>query len=343
LFVPSPHGQGTLLVSRYFVKVADNNGEASELAQDARDDPFVDGDGQIIVRSMGVAQTLHEDTAGGTRRNSVVIFEARFKRFATFDLEAPLIMQGNSVEAFSEDMFDGNLFSIQGGAANVGIATINTAAAGGDVPLQQILAQVNPAQQKNIQGAGQQPSVGDITASIAAHPDKKMLLDGSYVWRFVRQSVRQFADNSYSGPQTWIGAAPGSLGRYDPSLPPTSPGQDPKVTYVDGDLSVDGSLEGAGLLVITGKASLIGQVHFNGIILIVGAGELDCGGSSTITGAIYVAKLSDSNGNLGWGTAKLTIKENSHMIFNREVVRMAVTLIPPVQLSFREITSAIDP
>jgi hypothetical protein len=343
LFVPNPQAQGMLLVSRYFVKVTDNSGEASELAGDPTDNPFVDGDGQIIVRSMGVAQTLHEDTQAGTRRNSVALFEARFKRFATFDLDAPLVVQGDSVEAASADMFGGNLFSIQGGAANVGVATVNTAAAGGAGPLQQILARLTPAQQKNIQGAGLEPSVRDITSSIASHPDKKLLLDRSYIWRFARQSVSQFADSAYSGPQSWIGTAPGPLGRYDPSLPPTSPNQDPRVTYVDGDLVVGGSLEGAGLLVITGKASLTGQLSFNGIILIVGAGELDCEGSIAITGAVYVAKLSDSNGNLSWGTPKLTVKENSHIVFNREVVKMAVNLIPPVQLSFREITSAIDP
>lgn len=343
LFVPNPQGQGTLVVSRYFVRVSDNSREASELAEDPTDNPFVDGDGLIIVRSMGVAQTLHENTEAGTRRNSVALFEARFKRFATFDLDAPLIVQGDAVEPAAADMFGGNLFFIQGGGANAGIATISTAAGGGATPLQQILARLTPAQQKNIQGAGLEPSVRDITSSIAAHPDKKLLLDKSYLWHFVKQSVRQFADSAYSGPQSWIGAAPESLGSYDLSLPPTSPNQNPRVTYVDGDLFIGGNLEGAGLLVITGKASVTGQLSFNGIILIVGAGELDCGGSSTITGAIYVAKLSDSNGNLNWGTAKLTVKETSHIAFDREVVRMAVNLIPPVQVSFREITSAIDP
>jgi hypothetical protein len=343
LFVPNPQGRGALVVSRYFVKVSDNSGEASELAGDPTDNPFVDGDGQVIVRSMGLARTLHEDTRAGTRRNSVALFEARFKRFATFDLDAPLVVQGNAVEPASADMFGGNLFFIQGGGANFGIAAISTAAGGGATPLQQILDQLTPAQQKNIQGAGLEPSVRDITSSIASHPDKKLLLDKSYLWRFVKQSVRQFADSAYSGPQDWVGAAPASLGSYDLSQPPTSPSQDPRVTYVDGDLFVGGSLEGAGLLVITGKASVTGQLSFNGVILIIGAGELDCGGSSAITGAVYVTKLSDWNGNLNWGTARLTVREACHITFNREVVGMAVNLIPPVQVSFREITSAIDP
>jgi hypothetical protein len=46
--------------ARYFVKVSDNNGEPSELAEDPQDSPFFDGDGTVIVRSMGLSRTLAE-------------------------------------------------------------------------------------------------------------------------------------------------------------------------------------------------------------------------------------------------------------------------------------------
>ncbi|MDR0842739.1 MAG: hypothetical protein LBP68_04880, partial [Acidobacteriota bacterium] len=54
----SPSGAGEILISRYFVKVTDNNGEASELAADGGDNPFFDGDGIVIVRSVGVSGTF---------------------------------------------------------------------------------------------------------------------------------------------------------------------------------------------------------------------------------------------------------------------------------------------
>ena len=123
--VRDPNGPGTIVTSRYFVKVSDNNGEASELAQDPADDPFLDGDGQIIVRSMGIARTLREDTQSGHQSNSVALFEARFRRFSTFDLEASLVVQGSAAEASSMSMFGGSQFLVQGGIANPGIGTID--------------------------------------------------------------------------------------------------------------------------------------------------------------------------------------------------------------------------
>ncbi len=340
---PNPFGAGTVIVSRYLVKVSDNSGEVSELAGDPADNPFVDGDGQIIIRSLGLAQTLAEGTSAGTRRNSVVLFEARFKRFSTFDLDASLVVQGGTVGAATSEMFGGNLFSIQGGSVNPGIATINTGGAADVTPAQQIAAQLASEQYANVQGAGMEPSVSDITAAILADADKRLLLDMSFLKRFVKVSVPRFADNVFAGPQNWISSAPASLGSYDLLLPPAAPGQDPRVTYVDGDLFLDGSLEGAGLLVVTGKVVMTGHFNFKGLLLIVGAGELICGGWATVTGAVLAANLSESNGALGWGTVRLTIGESSRLAFNRELVRMAVRVIPPSQIGFREITSIIDP
>jgi hypothetical protein len=341
--VPNPHGPGILCASGYFVKVSDNNGEASEQARDPEDNPFTDGDGQIIVRSMGIAQTIMEGTQAGVRRNSVVLFEARLKRLSTFDLDAPLVVLSDTVAPSSSGMFGGIQFSVQGGAANPGIATIDPATGNGIAPAVQIAAGLSPAQLGNIQGTGLAPSIQDITATIAAHADKNLLLDAAYLWRFVRQDAPRFADNLCSGPQRWMDAAPIPLGRYDPLLPPGAPVQDPKVTYVDGDLVVDGNLEGAGLLIVTGRVLLRGNLVFHGTVLIIGAGELDCGGASRITGAVFLANLSDSNETLIRGTARLTVREISSIVFDRETIRMAASLIPAVQLSFREVTSIIDP
>jgi len=62
------------------VKVSDNNGEANELDRDPTDNPFFDGDRTIIVRSMGIAQTIAENSGGALRANSVAVYEARFRR-----------------------------------------------------------------------------------------------------------------------------------------------------------------------------------------------------------------------------------------------------------------------
>ena len=62
---PNPYGSGTIITSRYFVKVTDNNGEASERAAEGvgpgqPDDPFVDADGTVIIRTMGVAGAIRQ-------------------------------------------------------------------------------------------------------------------------------------------------------------------------------------------------------------------------------------------------------------------------------------------
>jgi hypothetical protein len=339
----NPRGDGTVVVSRYFVKVSDNNGEASEIAADPGNDPFHDGDGQIIVRSMGVAQTFREETQGGARKNSLVVFEARFKHMSMFEFDSPLVVQGTGIECSSADMFGGSLFAIQGGAANYGISIIDANSSDGVFPAQQILTRLTAQQGQNIQGAGKQPSVLDITSAISTNAEKKLLLDGAYISNFMAQTVPRFADSTYSGPQTWMDAAPAQLGHYDPSQPQNAPGQTPKMTYVNGDLSVDGNLEGGGLLVIAGRFTATGNFTFCGLILVIGAGELDIGGTCHVTGAVYVARLSGMGAGASWGVSKLTVKDSIRLDYDKEVVKMAVSLLPPLQLSFREITNIIDP
>jgi hypothetical protein len=340
---PDPNRPGMKIDSRYFVKISDNNGEVDELAGDPANNPFFDGDGVVILRSMGIAQTIAEATQLSLRRNSVAVFEARFKRLSTFDLEAPLVVQGSAVAPASANMFNGNMFLIQGGTAHPGIATIDTVTGDESVPASLIASQMGPAQENCVQGLGLQPSVQDRTAAIEGHADKRLLLNPASACTFLKQSLPRFADRIYSGAQNWIGSAPDSLGRYHVNLPQTSPSQDPRVTFVDGDLTLDGEIEGGGLLVVTGRLAITGHFIFNGLILILGTGELDSGGFGMITGGVYVASLACANRIGSFGNARLTVRDRSQIIYNRDAIRMALTLIPPLQLSFREITTAIDP
>ena len=340
---PDPSGPGTRIISRYFVKASDNDGEASELAGDPLDDPFFDGDGQILLRSMGIAQTLREALQGKMKRNSVAMFEGKFRRLSTFDLAAPMVLQGRGIEPLTGEMFEGLLFLVQGGAANAGIAAIDAELFDGLAPVPQILNRIASGQEKQIQGAGLEPSVREITAAILANRDKQLLLDKSWLQGFIRLSLPQFSDNLFSGQQIWAGAAPAPLGRIDPAQAPGAPVQDPRVTLVDGDLTVDGSLEGGGLLVVTGRLTVKGAFVFNGLVLVIGSGEIDIGGWSLIAGGIYVACLPALDAGAAWGTVKFTVREGSHILFDKEAIRMALRLIPPAQVGFREITSIIDP
>lgn len=69
----------------------------------------------------------------------------------------------------------------------------------------------------------------------------------------------------------------------------------PVFTFVDGDLELGpGNPTGQGTLIVTGKLTLHGNFQFNGVIMVLGTGEVykNGGGHGDIFGAMYVAKFS---------------------------------------------------
>jgi hypothetical protein len=68
-------------------------------------------------------------------------------------------------------------------------------------------------------------------------------------------------------------------------------------TFVDGDLVLGpGNPTGQGTLIVTGKLTLDGNFNFNGVIMVLGRGEVyrSGGGSGSILGALFVAKFPTS-------------------------------------------------
>jgi len=70
----------------------------------------------------------------------------------------------------------------------------------------------------------------------------------------------------------------------------------PVINYVDGNLNMNGSFQGYGILVVTGTLSWGGNFHWNGPVFVVGDGiaEFNGGGNALITGTVIVAKIWDS-------------------------------------------------
>jgi hypothetical protein len=66
-------------------------------------------------------------------------------------------------------------------------------------------------------------------------------------------------------------------------------------TFVDGNATLT---SGSGLLVVTGKLTMIGNAEFRGVILVLGGGELerDGGGNGDILGGITIAKFNRVSG-----------------------------------------------
>jgi hypothetical protein len=336
LFAPNPYGSGTIVTSRYFVKVTDNSGDPSEIAGDPEDNPFVDGDGIVIVRSIGVSKTLAENSGSILRFNSVVVFESRLKRLSTWNLGPALVVLGADVQA----AFSGT-YEISGGASP-GIGVIDASPADTVFPDQ--IIKLAAGMGGNISGGGlPNPSVSDINGQIGANRDQSLLLNPNYLWDFVYHQAPKIADNYFNGSQNWLDGNAPYLGSYDNSKALNAPGQDPKITVVNGDLQITGSISGGGLLIVTGSFSYSGPYSYNGLILIIGAGSLAAAGTGQgIEGGMLVANLTNGNGNIVFGTPEISIGGNSRLSSNRNTVQMAIGLIPATQISFREIAGA-DP
>jgi hypothetical protein len=342
----SGDGSGSVeaVSSRYFVKVTDNNGEASELAGDVADNPFHDGDGLIVVRSLGIARTINEALGPLRQWNSVAVIESRFRLRRMFDLDAPLVVQGRDVQPAAGEIFSGALFLMQGGAGHFGIGAVDVDLLDGISPALQVASEVAVTQAANIQGAGLVPSVADVTAAFAGDADKKVALDPVYLWNFVHAEIPRFADTVLSGNQAWSGTDAPDLGHYDTSLPGAAPGQTPKVTLVDGDLSVSGPIEGAGVLVVTGRLSVTGGFRFSGLVLVLGTGEIEASSwKPGIAGGVYVAALVGSGGGANWGTVRLSVSGETAFIMDDGAIAMALRLLPPAQVGCREIARTLDP
>lgn len=108
----------------------------------------------------------------------------------------------------------------------------------------------------------------------------------------------------------------------------------PVFNFVDGDCNLDG---GAGLLVVTGTLTLSGNPSFNGLIFVLGAGNVqrNGGGNGSHLGSVLVASFERT-----WPAAQNNLPHrfrapvfntdgggNSDMLYNSDWVRRARTLL----------------
>jgi hypothetical protein len=315
---PNPYGAGTITVSRYFVKVTDNSGESSELEGDSEDDPFHDGDRTVIVRSMGIAKALVENTGSIPRFNSVAVFEGRFRRLSTWDLGPALVVMGDRIQA----LFEGS-YEISGGLS-IGIGTIDASPGNESLPDQVIRAAVRGS--GNITGAGQpHPSIGDITGEIELNRDQSLLLNPRYLWDFIHIQAPKIADVYWDGPQSWLNGSAPYAGTYDGSKPLNAPGQDPKITVVNGDLQISGEFTGGGLLIVTGDFSCSGPYAYTGLVLVLGSGSMRTNGSGAgFNGGFFIVNLAKDGEEVVFGAPDIHIEGNSRFVSNRDAVQMAI-------------------
>lgn len=332
--VANPYGTGTLITARYFLKVTDNSGEASEVAIDASNNPFIDGDRIVIVRSIGVARTIAEGSGSAGRRNSVAVFESRFRQGMPFsDLGSPAVVIGSNIRA----NFSGNSFDIIGNSAGPGIGTVDTNT--NDIHDPAEILKAATAGKGNITGncTGSTASscIADITSTVMSDPNKAILRDPEWLYDFAYNQVPQIADYTI--------AAGGNLTAANIGTP-----GNPKITLAEGDLTATGDFHGAGLLVVKGALTMGGAIRWDGLVLVIGKGEFWTHGMNNgIYGGLIVAGVSrNDNGQAIFTPANtdFDIRGNSNIAtYDGSLSNMGNYLAPLEQLSFREITGGVDP
>jgi hypothetical protein len=130
----------------------------------------------------------------------------------------------------------------------------------------------------NYGGSGPSPDVQNIYGSLgdtmSSPTGLQALLD----------QIKSAAGTNYTNNGTL-----GSLGTLN----------DPAIDYVDGDLVLNGSQTGYGILVVTGKLTMSGNFSWNGLVLVIGDGEVAFtgGGNGQINGQLIVAKMWDDHVN----------------------------------------------
>jgi hypothetical protein len=153
---------------------------------------------------------------------------------------------------------------------------------------------------------------GDLPAfGVTSTPDFIALTAQSLDGNQVKGSPTNIQQIDVDDLPTWLQTADGARqmviglrtmaqnnGRYfTPATPPTDFGSPtaPKITFVDGDADLN-PVDGAGLLICTGNLTIEGSAVFNGLILVLGQGNLtrSGGGNGTTLGSIMVARFGTS-------------------------------------------------
>jgi len=254
---------------------------------DADDDPTTPP-----VENLVKGAPMLRITASGRRGSAAKTLEAEAVRF-------PLVSVASTVWAGGPMGFNGNAFLIDG---HDHTATVPYDTLTGATPVPAILtsgptsdAQLSANQLDNVTGEGGEGSVQQSTFTY----------DFVQLWA----QLTGMADYKDTGPITYASSTPqhGTL-------------TDPKVTVVDGNLTVNGTWNGAGILMVNGNLSMGGGCNFKGIVLATGDVKLTGGGPSDqariVGGIIYQGSLVDASTTGGSG----------RVFYSSEAVNAALTL-----------------
>lgn len=107
----------------------------------------------------------------------------------------------------------------------------------------------------------------------------------------------------------------------------------PVLTFVDGDVDLGPGNNGNGLLIVTGNLTMHGDTSFNGVIMVLGQGNVNRngGGNGLISGGIVIAKF-DTTGGFQAPTFSTNGGGDSTIQYDSDAVRDATSTVPGFQV-----------
>ncbi|MEK6568819.1 MAG: PilX N-terminal domain-containing pilus assembly protein, partial [candidate division NC10 bacterium] len=228
---------------------------------------------------------------------------------------APLTLVNSTVDP----LFDGYSFlvsgfdrNLDGGAgpspARPAIALVSSEAASA------VLGILTPGQQSRVLGVGATPSVAVVANAATSDTLQRVKL----------QLARQ-ADRVFVNPGTISEDLRRIDGGGQVTLVTGHPSADSnRGLDTAGDVILEGSGHGSGVLVVTGELTLRGSYRFDGAVLLVGDGSrLTLEGDSMIIGSVVIANRTTSHA----GRAGFAIRDRAQLHFSQETLRGAARLL----------------
>ncbi len=151
-----------------------------------------------------------------------------------------------------------------------------------------VVSQIPSGRTSNYQGSGPSPDVENVFGALG-----DTMTSPSGIWAFDQAVKAKAGSNVFSSNPASIPL--GNCITYKPSTT-TCATANTVIDYVDGDLTLNGSLSGYGILLVTGTLDLGGNFSWNGLVLVLGDGVIhfNGGGGGQINGSVIVSKIWDS-------------------------------------------------
>lgn len=239
---------------------------------------------------------------------------------------APLTLVNSTVDP----LFDGYSFlvsgfdrNLDGGAgpspARPAIALVSSEAASA------VLGILTPGQQSRVLGVGATPSVAVVANAATSDTLQRVKL----------QLARQ-ADRVFVNPGTISEDLRRIDGGGQVTLVTGHPSADSnRGLDTAGDVILEGSGHGSGVLVVTGELTLRGSYRFDGAVLLVGDGSrLTLEGDSMIIGSVVIANRTTSHA----GRAGFAIRDRAQLHFSQETLRGAARLLSARLRTWQEVS-----